>query len=224
MAPTVATQPSVTHSAANSPKTTAWAGAAIALGAMLTLLIQFGYLASADLGAFLLATSPADLLLADLLFVVAAGVLAFGWPGERSVVGTSVAGKAALIAFGVLPFLHTLLLFWVELPPTADGLWLLRGNLALGIALLGLAAGVVAGAAVLRARVLRGVAGSALVIVAVWEVLFFATVSLPNLLPPLARDQLIQSWNPGRFIWVVAAGTLLRLVWGVSYLLAARAR
>jgi hypothetical protein len=225
MAETVATRSSSALRGTDSPKTTGWAGAAIALGGTLTFLTVFGRRISDDVGAFLLATSPADIILAELLFLAATVILALGWPGERGVAGSSIVGKAALIAFGVFPLLNIVLLWQVlpAVPVGADAVWTLVGDLAGAAALLGLAAGVVAGVAVLRARVLHGFAGWALLVVAAWDVLFFALQTLPGmLLTPEARDLLIQSWNSAGFIWVAvaAAGPLLRLVWGGSYIFA----
>ena len=223
MANTVVTHPSVGSEAPASPSTTTLAGAAIVLSAGLTSLTQFGSFLPRDLGRLLLTTAEPAILLSAVLLMFATGVLAFGWRGERGLVGSSVVGKVALLTFGALPLLSAIVSWWWwnVLPPTADDLWTLLINTSAPMTVLTLAAGIVSGLAIVRARVVHGFARWALLVVAVWELAFYAARTLPSvLLEPKERDLLVESWNAGGIIWVVAAGTVLRVLWGGSYILA----
>jgi hypothetical protein len=141
------------------------------------------------------------------ILVVATVILAVGLPGEDGIVRSSVIGRVALIAYGVVNLASALLNG--SLPTDPGSLWVLpivNSSLS-AVAFIAL---VVAAAAVVRAGVVRGAGRWGLVAVAIASFVQLATIQT--------------SIGPSDTIMISAvfAGCVIQLATGVLYIVAGR--
>ncbi|RFA17983.1 hypothetical protein [Subtercola boreus] len=158
----------------------------------------------------LLFINPALELVSAMVFAVAFGVLAFGVPGESGITGASRIGPGALFVFGVSPLVVELsqaLPTGFEQPQAT-----IEGYASLAVTAVGIAAGVVAAIAVVRARALRGYARWALfpAVVARGAATALALVPL--------QEAVVASTGAG------GVGALVTVAAGVAYALHGRGR
>lgn len=187
--------------------TLTFGGAGLAFAALFPLLSNAAFLIPAVDVSWVYANHPVVGGLSALALVAACIVLAVGLRGETGIVGRSVAGKLALIVFGLTHTLSTGYFSWpapgVGASPAVLAVW---SSLIWGLDVLSLVALAVAAFAVFRAGVLRGLARWALPAFALAMVVAVVVSTLPVVV-------LIPVW-----MGALIAAQLLQLATGVLYI------
>ncbi len=169
----------MTVSTRNMPyRTTLWGGGGLVLSGLIALLASLHFVLSLTPSRSLFFASTVPLMVSDVVMLLATVILAFGVRGESGIAGASIIGKVALLVFGASYLLFSLygLLPSSRTPGVAASVFV--GD---ALELVVIAAAVVAGVVVVRAKELHGVARWMLLAVALWDAIWGGMIFIPSI-------------------------------------------
>ncbi|MFJ8893731.1 hypothetical protein ACIRCZ_04040 [Leifsonia sp. NPDC102414] len=187
-------------------------GTGIVLGSVIPLITQALFLVQLPGTSWLYVFEDTPLLgtLSAVILIAALVVLAVGIGGEPGIAGPSVAGRAALIVFGVASIATSGYSTMAAMTPEAGPvLAMLVAVVNLSLTALWVASLIVAAVFVARAGVVRGVARWGLLVLAALTVLDLLASRIPS-------DAAIGVW-----IWGFVALRAVQLLIGVLYVVQA---